>query len=153
MKMEGISKLQSQQNHQAPCILHPGYVNSPVLGRDMASHTTGYQEAEDLPHEMSPRYPLWDRRRNTDILEETGELPIEEQLRQKRLQWFGHVQRMSDERPQKQLMKCQPRGKKRAPGGASLRWVDVVSKDMTKLTNWQEVVKDRAVWRAFIHRP
>ena len=49
---------------------------------------------------------LWDRRRNTDILEETGELPIEEQLRQKRLQWFGHVQRMSDERPQKQLMKC-----------------------------------------------
>ena len=37
--------------------------------------------------------------------------------------------------------------------GAPLRWVDVVSKDLTKLTNWQEVVKDRAAWRAFIHRP
>ena len=23
----------------------------------MASHIIGYQEAEDLPHEMSPRYP------------------------------------------------------------------------------------------------
>ena len=43
---------------------------------------------------------LWDMRRNTDILEQTGELPIEEQLRRKRLQWFGHVKRMHDERPQ-----------------------------------------------------
>ena len=44
---------------------------------------------------------LWDMKRNADILRETGELPIEEQLRRKRLQWFGHVQRMYDERPQK----------------------------------------------------
>ena len=36
---------------------------------------------------------LWDRRRNVDILEETSELPVEEQLRHKRLQWFGHLQR------------------------------------------------------------
>ena len=96
---------------------------------------------------------LWDRRRNVDILQETGELPIEEQLRQKRLQWFGHVQRMPDDRPQKQLLKCRPKGKKRPQGGAPLRWVDVVSKDLAELTNWQAVVKDRAAWRAFIHRP
>ena len=37
---------------------------------------------------------LWDKRRNTNILEETGELPVGEQLRQKRLQRFGHLQRM-----------------------------------------------------------
>ena len=33
---------------------------------------------------------LWDKQHNADILEETGELPVEEELRLKRLQWFGH---------------------------------------------------------------
>ena len=36
---------------------------------------------------------LWNMRHNVDILEETRELPME-QLRPKRLQWFGHLQRM-----------------------------------------------------------
>ena len=45
-------------------------------------------------------FTLWDRRRNVNILKETRELPIEEQLRKKRLQSFGHVRRMSEERPQ-----------------------------------------------------
>ena len=96
---------------------------------------------------------LWDKRRNVDILEETGELPIEEQLRQKRLQWFGHLQRMPDHRPQKQLLRCRPSGKKRKPGGTSLRWVDLISRDLTGMTNWQEVVTDRSAWRAAIHQP
>ena len=64
---------------------------------------------------------LWDRRRNVDILEETGELPIEEQLRHKRLQWFGHLQRMPENRPQKQVLRCRPHGRKRKPGGTSQR--------------------------------
>ena len=34
---------------------------------------------------------LWNRVRNTDILARTGVLPVEEQLRQRCLQWFGHV--------------------------------------------------------------
>ena len=45
--------------------------------------------------------------RNMDILKETGELPVEEQLRQRRLQWLGHMQQMSDHRPQKQLLNLQ----------------------------------------------
>ena len=96
---------------------------------------------------------LWDKRRNDDILEETGELPVEEQLRLKRLQWFGHLQRMPDHRPQKQLLRCRPTGKKRRPGGTSLRWVDVISRDLTRIANWQEVVMDRSEWRAAIHQP
>ena len=97
-------------------------------------------------------FTLWDRRRNADILKETGELPIEEQLRKKRLQWFGRVRRMPKEHPQKQLLKCRPKGKRRPQGGAPLRWIDTVNKDLAKLTNWQGVVKDRAAWRAVIHR-
>ena len=95
---------------------------------------------------------LWDRRRNEDILKETGETPVEEQLRQRRLQWFGHLQRMPDHRPQKQVMKCRPQGKKRKPGGTSLRWMDVINRDLSRITNWQEAVKDRKQWRVTIHQ-
>ena len=53
---------------------------------------------------------LWNRVRNSDILERTAVLPVEEQLRQRRLQWFGHVWRMPTNRPQRQLMRCRPSG-------------------------------------------
>ena len=96
---------------------------------------------------------LWDMRRNVDILEETGELPIKEQQRLKRLQWFGHLQRMPDHRPQKQLLQCRLRGKKRWPGGTCLRWVDVITRDLTEIPQWQEVVTDRSAWQSTIHQP
>ena len=60
---------------------------------------------------------LWDMHQNVDILKERSELPVEEQLRQGRLQFVGHVQ-----------------------------WIDVISRDLVGVTNWQEVVKDRAKW-------
>ena len=58
---------------------------------------------------------LWERR-NVDILEETGELPVEEQLCYKRLHWFGHLQRMPENWPQKQVLRCQSHGRKHKPG-------------------------------------
>ena len=60
---------------------------------------------------------LWDRRKKVDILEETDELPVEEQLHHKRLQWFGHLQRMPENLPQKQVLRCRPHGRKQKPGG------------------------------------
>ena len=36
---------------------------------------------------------LWDRKRNVDILEETADLPVEEQLHHKRMQWFRCLKR------------------------------------------------------------
>ena len=35
---------------------------------------------------------LWSKRRN-DILTEIGEIPVEHQVKLRRLQWFGHLQR------------------------------------------------------------
>ena len=90
--------------------------------------------------------------RNVDILKETSELPVEEQLRQRRLQWLGHVQRMPNHRPHKQLLKYRPEGKRRRLGGTLLQWIDVISRDLVGVTNWQEVVKDRAKWQAFIRQ-
>ena len=96
---------------------------------------------------------LWDMRRNGDILEETGELPIGEQLRLKRLQWFGHLQRMPPHRPQRQLLRCRPRGKKRRPGETCLRRVDHINQDIWGIPNWHKVVTDRDVWLEAIHQP
>ena len=42
----------------------------------------------------------WNMLWNTVILERTGELPMEDQLRQRRLQWLGHLWRMPDNRIQ-----------------------------------------------------
>ena len=129
VEMEGILKPQSQQDHQAPCSPHVGDANPSVWCGDMACHTTGHQEPEDLPHEVPLGIlglTLWDIRRNANILRETGELPIEEQLRRKHLQWFGHVKRMYDDRPQKQLLKCRPRGKKRPQGGTPPEMDDLI---------------------------
>ena len=38
----------------------------------------------------------WNMPWNTEILERTGELPVEDQLRQRRLQCLGHIWRMPD---------------------------------------------------------
>ena len=35
--------------------------------------------------------PLWNKRRNEVILDETGKVPMGDQLGLKRLQWFGHL--------------------------------------------------------------
>ena len=94
---------------------------------------------------------LLDRRRNIDILQETGELPIEHQLRKKRLQWFGHHSRMPDHRIAKQLLRCRPRGKRRKPGGTSQRWVDLISRDLSNVDNWQQTVQNRKEWRSVVH--
>ena len=96
---------------------------------------------------------LWDRRRNADVLEECGETAVRDQLRIKRLQWFGHLMRMPTHRPQQQILKCSPQGMRRPPGGTPLRWIAVVHRDLARLPNWQEMVNDRTRWRAFIHQP
>ena len=49
---------------------------------------------------------LWNKRRNEDILAEVGELPVEDQVKLRQLQWFGHLQRMPSHWPQRQMLKC-----------------------------------------------
>ena len=51
---------------------------------------------------------------------------------------------MPDHQPQKQLLRCRLRGKERQPGGIYLQWMDVISRDLTEIPQWQEVVTDRS---------
>ena len=83
---------------------------------------------------------LWNRMRNTTILEKAGELAVEDQLHQSRLQWFGYVWRMPAHRRQRQLVRCRPSGRKRPQGGAPLHWCDLISDDLKGMTNWMNTI-------------
>ena len=89
---------------------------------------------------------LWHKRCNVDILRETEEHPVEQQLRQKRLQWFGHLQRMPDHHIQKQILRCRPEGN-RTPGGTQLQWIDMLNRDLGDIPDLQHLVHDREAWR------
>ena len=76
---------------------------------------------------------------------------VEDQFKQRRLQWFGHVWRMPTSRPQRQL-RCRPSGRRRPTGRAPLRWCDHISRDLRDITNWTKMITDRQQWRAHICR-
>ena len=70
-------------------------------------------------------------------------------IRLLRLQWAGHVQRMSDARIPKRIMTGTPGGRRRV-GRPRLRWQDGVSTDAVTLLgehNWRSAAEDRVVWR------
>ena len=94
---------------------------------------------------------LWDKVRNTTILERTGELPVEEQLWQRKLQWFGHVWRMPAHCPQRPVLRCRSIGRKRPPGGTPLCRCDLLNDDLKGMRNWSKAIEDRAEWRTTIH--
>ena len=71
---------------------------------------------------------LRDRVRSERIREMTGVEKIEEFLRSQRLRWFGHLERMSEERAPVKAMKFTVDGRKK--GRPKKRWQEVVEQDM-----------------------
>ena len=72
-------------------------------------------------------------------------------LRQRRLQWLGHVARMPPDRTPQQLMFGWLR-QTRPAHGPRLRWKDRVTADLRKLKieDWSSLCLDRTVWRKII---
>ena len=92
----------------------------------------------------------WDKIRNENILRSANEVSIEDQLKHLRLQWLGHVIRMDTCRVQRQLLCSRLTGKVRPRGGAPLRWIDLVTKDLKGIGDWREVVHNQPQWREAI---
>ena len=92
----------------------------------------------------------WDKIRNENILRSANEVSIEDQLKHLRLQWLGHVIRMDTCRVQRQLLCSRLTGKVRPRGGAPLRWIDLVTKDLKGIEDWREVVHNQPRWREAI---
>ena len=64
------------------------------------------------------------------------------------MSWFGHVQRMSDDRMVKKIYKCKPITT-RLQGRPKSRWDGDVKQDICKMkiNNWTVCVQHRGKWR------
>ena len=69
--------------------------------------------------------------RNVDIWEEAHMYPTAEFLREKRLRWFGHVQKRDKYETTRQILQMTVDGK-RNRGRSKLRWRDPVKDDMAR---------------------
>ena len=74
-------------------------------------------------------------------------------IRKRRLQWFGHLQRMDNNRIPKRLYQWTPTHGKRRPGRPRTTWKNVIQRDLRKLgTEWsteeaEVAAQDRSVWK------
>ena len=92
-----------------------------------------------------------DRITNSAVLERAGILSVYTLLRQRRLQWIGHVHRMDEGRIPKQLLYGELVQGKRPVGRPKLRFKDVVKRDMQAIglpiDSWETLASDRSAWK------
>ena len=97
------------------------------------------------------RVPWTTKRSNLSILKEINpECSLEGQILKLRLQYFGHLMRREDSLEKTLVLgKCE--GKRRR-GRQRTRWLEnVIEATNMNLTQLQEAVYDRRVWRALVH--
>jgi hypothetical protein len=75
------------------------------------------------------------------------------QIRAQRFSWFGHVQRMADNRMVKKIYKWKPITT-RLQRRPKSRWDDNVKQDVCKMKikNWTVCVQDRGKWRDVVEK-
>ena len=88
--------------------------------------------------------------RNADIRERLRQPPVSLKLRKARLKWFGHVERMGDERQVKRVMNATMVGR-RPVGRPRTRWKDVIARDLSasglSVEEARLAARDRDQWR------
>ena len=91
-----------------------------------------------------------DRVRNDEVRDRLGVAPIEENLVQHRLRWFGHVQRRP---PVHSSIIRWNNDVKRGRGRPNLTWKEAVKRYLRDWNIVRELALDRAAWKAAIHVP
>jgi hypothetical protein len=89
---------------------------------------------------------------NKEIYAGVKKPTVIETIRLNRLHWFGHVQRMKDNRIPKRVL-CMNLGTTRLRGRPRNRWQDEVREDgrIVGGEGWQEKVHDREEWKKFLN--
>ena len=96
--------------------------------------------------------------RNDDIRQKTRQPQLTKIIRKRRLQWFGHVQRMDNTRLPLRLYRWEPTHGQRKPGRPRTTWRDVIRRDIDIiLPGWtveeaEVATRDRKLWTHFLHQ-
>ena len=92
---------------------------------------------------------LRDKVTSVDIRKELGVNSIKEKVRELRLRWYGHMQRMEENNEVRAIVEMMVPGKR--PGGRPRgRWMDCVRRDMQALRITPEEAQDRTFWKSRI---
>ena len=99
---------------------------------------------------------IWDRQRNDDIRTRTGvKLKLSTRAEQKSLNWFGHMERMKDERMAKRVMESEVEGR-RVRGRPRMGWSEGVKNSLDAIGVPEEerrvLANDRIKWKKVVKR-
>ena len=92
---------------------------------------------------------LRDKVKSVDIRKELGVNSIQEKVREMRLRWYGHIQRMEENNEVRAVVDMRVPGK-RPMGRQRGRWVDCVRRDMQTLRITPEDAQDTTFWKSRI---
>ena len=92
---------------------------------------------------------LRNRVKSVDIRKELGVSSIQEKVREMRLRWYGHMQRMEENNEVRAVGDMRVPGK-RPRGRPRERWMDGVRRDMQALRITPEDAQDRTFWKSRI---
>jgi hypothetical protein len=95
----------------------------------------------------------WRVRTNQETEALIKEANIVRFIKSQRLAWYGHVNRMEDNKNVKALMKWNPTDR-RSRGRPKTRWKDAVEVDLRaiKITNWRTRTEDKLAWKKIVEQ-
>ena len=90
---------------------------------------------------------LRDKVKSVDIRKELGLTSIQERVREMRLRWYGHMQRMEENNEVRAVVDMRVPGQDQGETKTK-RWMDCVRTDMQTLRMTSEDAKDRTLWKS-----
>lgn len=124
----------------------------------MTPRTKSRLEAAEMKyHRRVKGVTLRDHIRSTKIREEIGIESLSEYIEKRQLGWWGHIQRMNEDRMVKKIWEARMGGK-RNRGRPRVKWDDEIAKILVKKgKSWEEakiIARNKKEWKKFVnHMP